>query len=117
MKTQLQTSMSKGSAVEPSKPEAVPDSLTLAIASRQSIYQEQLRQARASFNLASGLVVLGAVVGVVGVVLLSSGNAYAGKALIGVEGTLGVISVRWLKLSKDANDRLDKTASVLENKS
>lgn len=99
------------------EPEVISDGTTLAIISRSCIYQERLRQARASFNLAFGLTAVSAIIGLAGVLLLFSGNGPAAKAMAAGGATSGAISASWLKLAKDANDRLDKTAKVLEDKS
>ncbi len=93
------------------------NSIALAIASRHRIYQERLRQAQMSFNLAYGITAASAVVSFIGVLLLSSGNVSVGIPTTASGATSGTISAVWLKLAKDANDRLDKTAKVLEDKS
>ena len=70
-----------------------------------SIAQERIRQAHHSFNLAFGMTAASALISLVGVILLFSGQAQAGT----VAATGGLASsVRCLQLAKDANDRLDK---------
>jgi len=80
-----------------------------------SIYQEQLRQARLSFNLAFGLTTVSAIIGFAGVLLLFSGRIPAGVVTTAGAATSGTISASWLKLTKETNDRLEDTAKFLED--
>ncbi|BAZ23234.1 hypothetical protein NIES4073_41220 [Kalymmatonema gypsitolerans NIES-4073] len=84
---------------------------------RHSIYQERLRQARSAFNLAFGLTTVSAIAGFAGVVLLFSGNVSAGTLTAAGGGIYGSVTASWLKLAKDANDRLDEAARALEAES
>lgn len=75
-----------------------------------SITQERLRQARWSFNVALSMTVACAVISLIGVVLLLSGNATEGT----VAAAVGFASsVRCLQLAKDSNDRLDKIVAEI----
>ncbi len=69
---------------------------------RVSVLKERVRQARWSFNLACAA---SAIVGMVGITLLVSGRVPDGAFTTTGGGSLSVI---FFKLSKDANDRLDK---------
>ncbi|NEQ67665.1 MAG: hypothetical protein F6K21_19595 [Symploca sp. SIO2D2] len=80
-----------------------------------SIYRERLRQATASFNLAFGLTAASAFIGFAGVLLMFSGNVSAGAVTTAGAATSGTVSASWLRLAKDANDRLDETAKALED--
>ena len=74
------------------------------------IVEERLRQARYSFNAALAATVLSTCISIVGVALLLSGKVPEGA----VTTSSGVaVSVRCLKLAKDANDRLDRITKEL----
>lgn len=75
----------------------------------QKAFAERLRQVRLSFNLAFLLITVSASITFVGVGLLLSGKVSEGSTLTagGVAGNV-VSSVGFLKLTKDANDRLDR---------
>jgi len=80
---------------------------------QSSLYlTERLRQARLSFDLTLSMAVAAALISMGGAVLM-----FAGKIPAGVVTTAGgvVSSSFWFRLSKDANDRLDKIISELEN--
>ena len=94
------------------EPEAISDTITTAI-----IYKERLRQARASFNLAFGLTAVSAIISFAGVLMLFSGNVSAATATTAGGLSSGAVSACWLKLAKDANNRLDATARALEDDS
>lgn len=93
-----------------SESEAISDRIT-----SNSIHAERLRQARVSFNLAFGLTAVSAIISFAGVVLLFSGNVSVATATTAGGLSSGAVSACWLKLAKDANNRLDSTARVLEN--
>ncbi len=78
----------------------------------QEVFMERLRQARYSFNLTLFATAMSFLVSLVGAGLLLSG-----KATEGTVTTAGgiVASVRCTKLAKEANDRLDKTLSELND--
>ncbi|MBW4644168.1 MAG: hypothetical protein KME23_14480 [Goleter apudmare HA4340-LM2] len=84
---------------------------------RQSIYQERRRQAKTAFNLAFGLTTISAIAGFAGILLLFSGNVSAGTVTAASGGFYGTVTASWLKLAKDANDRLDQAARALEAES
>jgi hypothetical protein len=73
---------------------------------------EHLRQARYSFNLSLSIVAVGAVVSFAGAALLLSGKTTEGA--VAVAGSIAS-SVCHLQLARDANDRLMKSASALED--
>jgi len=81
-----------------------------------SVIQERLRQAHLSFNLALGLTATTGIVGLAGVVLLFSGKVPEGTITTAGGLASNIVSVRCLKLTKDANDRLDQMAKDLKNK-
>ncbi|BAY34706.1 hypothetical protein NIES2107_66120 [Nostoc carneum NIES-2107] len=81
------------------------------IKTKMNVTQERLRQARWSFNLAWVMSAMCGIVSLVGVGLSLSGNLPEGLITI-VEGI--VSSVPWLRLAKDANDRLDRLISEEE---
>lgn len=74
----------------------------------KSYYQERLRQARTAFNLALVATAVSAGVSCVGIALLFSGNIPSGGSTAAGGITL---SACFLKLAKEANDRLDAAAS------
>lgn len=79
---------------------------------KQSSFRgERLRQARLSFNLAFFVVAGTALVSVVGATLI-----FAGRVPEGVATTTGGLTTGGLclKLTKDANDRLDKIIAELD---
>lgn len=76
----------------------------------QSFIQERLRQARLSFNLALVLTATSGIVGMAGVVLLLSGKIPEGTITTGGGLASNIVSMCCLKLTKDANDRLDRIA-------
>lgn len=76
------------------------------------IAKERLRQAHHSFNLAFVSTAACALIGFAGVGLVLLGKASEGT----ITATGGLASTAYcLKLSKDANDRLDKVASELND--
>jgi hypothetical protein len=77
------------------------------------ILKERLRQARLSFNLA---LIMTAVT--TSVSLISIGLLLSNKASMGVITTIGggASIVYCFKLTKDANDRLDRIAAELDDK-
>ncbi|MBW4565902.1 MAG: hypothetical protein KME32_33445 [Mojavia pulchra JT2-VF2] len=83
--------------------------------SSNSIHQERLRQARVSFNLAFGLTAASGLISFVGVILLFSGNVSVGTVTAVGAVTAGTVSSSCLRLAKDANNRLNETAKVLES--
>jgi hypothetical protein len=84
---------------------------------RQCIYKERRRQAKTAFNLAFGLTAVSAIAGFAGIILLFSGNISAGTITAAGGGFYGTVTASWLKLAKDANDRLDEAARALEAES
>jgi hypothetical protein len=84
--------------------------LTKTPGSMDSYYQERLRQARVSFNLALIATAASAGISFTGVALLFTGNMPAGGTTTAGGITFSTVSARWLKLAKDANDRLDSAA-------
>ncbi|NEQ67720.1 MAG: hypothetical protein F6K21_19880 [Symploca sp. SIO2D2] len=76
---------------------------------------ERLRQAHLSFNLAIGLAAIGGIVGMAGIILLFSGKVSEGTVTTAGGLASNIMSIRCLKLAKDANDRLDKLAKDLQN--
>jgi hypothetical protein len=93
-----------------SNPAPKPELLT-----EQSLIQERLRQARLSFNLALVLTATSGLVGIAGVVLLFSGKVPEGTITTAGGLASNIVSVRCLKLTKDANDRLDQMAKHLKD--
>jgi hypothetical protein len=81
---------------------------------RQSIYKERRRQAKTAFNLAFVLTSISAIAGFAGIMLLFAGNISAGTVTAAGGGIYGTVTASWLKLAKDANDRLDEAARALE---
>ena len=68
-------------------------------------FQERLRQARLSFNLALTATAISFSISLIGGGLLLSGQTPSGT----ITSAAGVVSsAGCLKLAKDANDRLDK---------
>ena len=76
------------------------------------IAKERWRQAHYSFNLAFVSTAASALIGFAGVGLVLLGKASEGT----ITATGGLASTAYcLKLSKDANDRLDKVAEELKD--
>jgi len=83
---------------------------TNAHSALEMIIVERLRQARYSFNTALPLTVVSTCISLVGAALLLSGNVPGGA----VTTSSGMaLSVGFLKLAKDANDRLDRITKEL----
>lgn len=99
----------------PAKPKTISDSMAGTIISPNNIYNEWLRQARASFNLAYGLTAVSAIIAFVGILLMFSGNVSASAATAAGGLSSGAVSACWLKLCNDSNKRLEETAKFLED--
>jgi hypothetical protein len=97
------------------KLDTISDSLDGTIISPNHIYNEWLRQARVSFNLAYGLTAVNAIIALFGVLLTFSGNVSASAATATGGLSSGAVSACWLKLCKDSNKRLEETAKFLED--
>lgn len=76
------------------------------------ILQERLRQSRHSFNAALAMTAASSVISLVGIAFLLTGQPALGVTM--VAGGLGSAG-SCIKLSKDANDRLDKLLVEFEN--
>lgn len=74
-----------------------------------SIVKERLRQARTSFGFAAAMTAASAITSLTGAALLIGGVVPAGL-IVAAGGLLGASS---FKLTKDANDRLDKLAEEM----
>lgn len=81
---------------------------------RLRIYEERLRQASTAFNLAFAMTTMSAITGFVGIILLFFGNISTGTITAAGGGIYGSVTVSWLKLAKDSNDRLDEVARALK---
>ncbi|WP_414619231.1 TRADD-N-associated membrane domain-containing protein [Calothrix sp. CCY 0018] len=71
-----------------------------------SIYQERLRQARATFNLTLNLLKLSVIASFASILLIYSGNVPSEKVETTLRVINGIVSLT-LKFTKDANNRLD----------
>ncbi|KAM3112778.1 TRADD-N-associated membrane domain-containing protein [Phormidesmis sp. 146-33] len=74
----------------------------------QDRLQERLRQARLSFNAALIATSTSAVISVAGFFIMGSGNFWIGASTTTGGGLSSLVCAHFLKLAKDANDRLDK---------
>jgi hypothetical protein len=88
-----------------------PDSLSTI---ELSIATERLRQARYSFNIALSATTASFLLSLIGAGLLLS-SKISGGTLIAAGGL--VSTVRCIQLAKDANQRLDKIFTELNNES
>jgi hypothetical protein len=79
---------------------------------RLRIALEYLRQARCSFNLSLVVITVGAIISFRGADMLLSGKTTEG-AIAAVANLLS--SVCQMQLAKDANERLEKSATALED--
>lgn len=79
---------------------------------RLRIALEYLRQARCSFNLSLVIITFGAIISFKGADMLLSGRTTEG-AIATVANLLS--SVCHMQLAKDANERLEKSATALED--
>ncbi|MGH2416110.1 MAG: TRADD-N-associated membrane domain-containing protein [Microcystaceae cyanobacterium] len=95
----------------------MPDNTPIIHQESHSIYEERRRQARLAFNLAFVLTTISASIGCLSVLLLMTGNVSAGTLTAAGGGFYGTVSASWLRLSKDANDRLDILAKAIEDES
>ncbi|NET56803.1 MAG: hypothetical protein F6K47_11750 [Symploca sp. SIO2E6] len=93
---------------QPTMPEVTSGCKSVDIISSNSIYREQLRQAKASFNLAFGLTAISAIISCITAVLIVSGNVSAGAVMTRAAATSVTVSASCLKFAKNANDKLDK---------
>ncbi len=84
---------------------------------RHTIYTERRRQASWAFNLFCGLTGISGLVGIAAVVLLLSGRIHEGTFTAAGGGMYGTVTVCCWKLTKDANDRLDRALGILEEES
>lgn len=84
--------------------------LTSSTQSEDPVLHERIRQARLGFNISVGFVSLSATTTLAGAILLLSGHLSHGgyTALGGLCST--AVGHRCMKLSRDANDRLDLIA-------
>ena len=80
----------------------------------RDIIMERLRQARLSFNIALLLTTVSTMISLVGIGLLFSGKVSEGTVTTAGGLTSEIVSVRFLKLTKEANDRLDRMAKDLK---
>lgn len=78
------------------------------------VMRERLRQACQSFNLALGMVVVCAAVGLAGIGLLWSSKVSQG-AVAAAGGFFSAVPC--IKLAREANDRLDKMLSESQDPS
>lgn len=85
-----------------------PSNPTQYITMEKRVILESLRQASWSFNLALILTTASAVVSIIGIGLLFSGKITQGTATTAGGLASNLISVNFLKLSKENNDRLYK---------
>jgi hypothetical protein len=81
----------------------------------RDVIVERLRQARLSFNLVLLLTTMSAVISLIGVGFLFSGKVSEGAVTTAGGLTSNIVSVRLLKLTKEANDRLDRIAKDLKD--
>lgn len=76
---------------------------------QQRIAEERLRQARYSFNLAWGLTAGIAIVSLFGMAI----SIQSQNGIVAAPATAGLaVSIRYLQLVKDSNDRLDRLKVV-----
>ncbi|WP_445630766.1 TRADD-N-associated membrane domain-containing protein [Nostoc sp. DSM 114167] len=73
--------------------------------SKLDVMKERLRQAQLSFNVALVMSAMCGLFSLFGIALSVSGN-FPDGSITAIEGLLS--SVPWLRLAKDANDRLDR---------
>jgi uncharacterized membrane protein YczE len=81
----------------------------------RDVITERLRQARLSFNLTLKLTITSAFISLVGVGLLFSGKVSEGTVTTAGGLASNIVNVRLLKLTKEANDRLDRMAKDLKD--
>jgi|GEM_PF-3080274 len=75
------------------------------------VTQERLRQARLSFNVALAITTLSAAIGLTGIGLLLWGKVPEGVVTTTAGLTSNLVSRRCLRLTREANDRLDRITS------
>lgn len=80
-----------------------------------STYQEHLRQARWSFNLAMGFVGLTAGLTLSGYVLFVMGYISQGSFMAASGIAASPIAGRCVQLARETNDRLDKSSQLDES--
>ncbi|WP_052056140.1 hypothetical protein [Myxosarcina sp. GI1] len=85
------------------------------VAMEKWVIQECLRQASWSFNLAIALTIVSAVVSIVGIGLVYSGKISQGTATTAGGFASNILSVHFLKLSKETNDRLYEITKELKD--
>lgn len=79
---------------------------TQYVTMEKRVIQECLRQACWSFNLAIALTTASAMVSIIGIGLVFSGKISQGMATTSGGLASNILSVHFLKLSKETNDRL-----------
>jgi hypothetical protein len=79
----------------------------------QQLQRERLRQAARAFNVALGVAVTGALIVLLGVILLFFNQTNEGTITASVGAITNIFNVLTFRLSRDANERLDKLAQLL----
>ncbi|MEL6159493.1 MAG: hypothetical protein AAFQ40_12630 [Cyanobacteria bacterium J06623_5] len=79
---------------------------------KEGVFCERIRQARRAFNLALAATGLSTLIGLCGAATLLTGKVPEGSITTAIGLTS---SLHCSRLSKDANDRLDKLMSELDN--
>ena len=74
----------------------------------QSIIEERLRQAKISFNVAIAVISISTIVNILGVSLLLSGKVSTGVATTTGGLASNIISIQLIKLTRNANNRLQE---------
>ena len=75
---------------------------------RTALHGERIRQAQISFNLTCFVVITGAAFAIAGGALVLSGKTPEGSVVTVGSFITNAIGVCCMRLTKDANDRLDK---------
>lgn len=76
--------------------------------STEEIYQERIRQARQSFNIASIILIIGLIALFLGIIIAFLGLMPQGITVAAIGTAFEALGAIILKLNKDANDRIDK---------
>ncbi len=91
-----------------------PSTCTGQLTRADSYFNERLRQARVSFNLAVGLTTASTIFGLVLIFQLLNGHVSTDTATTAGWLITEVVNVCVLNLCKEANDRLDESTKARE---
>lgn len=82
---------------------------------RQKYLQERMRQARWSYNLAVLFLAASSIPLLMGITLMAVGQLNSGATSTAGGVGSSIIFSRWLKVAREANDRLDRSSQEFDD--